>query len=78
MSRTIPTVPSSTHNVRPMSPTTSTASGRTLGPIRTSSNICRVNPFGSGNRSTTSGSIRATSAFAWASVAPGFSLASPW
>ncbi len=59
MSRTMPTVPSRTQSTWPTSPMTSAASGRTLGPILTSSNISRLKPGGSRNRSTSVGIIRA-------------------
>ena len=62
----------------PMSPTTSTVSGRTRAPIRASSNIFFVKPGGSGKRSTSVGSSRSISALAWAMVTPGFSRATPW
>ena len=74
----MPTVPSSTQSTPPMSPTTSSLSGCTAGPSRAFSTIARDSPGGSGNFSSMSGSTRATSALAWASVTPGFSRASPW
>lgn len=78
MSRTIPTVASSTHSTCPTSPITSSASGLTLGPILMSSKTWRVKPGGAGNRSKASGIIRATSAFACAIVTPGFKRAIAW
>ena len=77
MSRTSPTVPSSTHNTRPMSPIASTENGLTLGPIFTSSNIFRVKPTGIGKRSGITAMRRATSAFACSNVRPGFRRATP-
>ena len=62
----------------PMSPTTSTSSGRTSDPNRASSNIFRVKPGGSGKRSVSDGIRRATSALACSMVTPGLSRAMPW
>ena len=47
-SSTMPTAPSSTHRMLPMSPTTSRASGRRFGASCISSYISRLNPGGIG------------------------------
>ena len=78
MSITKPTVPSRIHSIGPTSPIASTESGRTFGPMRTSSSIFRVKPGGIGNPSAATGISRPTSAFAWSSVTPGRSRATPW
>src|SRR5262249_22184212 len=49
--------------------------GRTSGPMRACSNTFRLNPGGAGKLLLTMGSMRSTSALAWARVAPGLSLA---
>ena len=75
MSSTMPTVPNTIQSRRLTSPMMSSDSGCTFGPSFKPSYCARVNPGGSGNASGTSGSIRATSALAWATVMPGFSRA---
>jgi hypothetical protein len=77
MINTIPTVPSRIHKGRPISPITSSESGRTFGARPTASYICRVTPGCNGNCSTISGIIRAMSSFACERVTPGLSRATP-
>ena len=69
-------VPINTHNTVRTSPTRSSLSERMFGARRASWNILTLPPGNGGKRVSDSGISRATSAFAWSIVVPGFSRAS--